>query len=240
MGTKIVAALVVALGMLAFTAVASAETKVGPNQRLRVQVDPNQSGCNTVDSIAGWVMGQDSPSDANHRLFHTDVGTPIGCVLLFSNASFNNHVAVENQKNISIQLRTGSVALGLNYMVAEVSTDGNNGTTEDTLFLDPADCNHPVGTSTTWVRADFTGFRGDTSCKITVNSPPTTTYTSDADHSAFQNYALDHPGAVVIHKYVVIAKPGDSRFDRIALGAGKMYDNDSSHAKSCTTEASCS
>ena len=32
-------------------------------------------------------------------------------------------------------------------MVAEVSTDGNNATTEDTLFLDPADCNHPVGTS---------------------------------------------------------------------------------------------
>jgi len=44
----------------------------------------------------------------------------------------------------------------------------------------------------------------------------------------------------VIHKYVVIAKSGDSRFDRIALGAGKMYDNDSSHAVSCTTEASCS
>ena len=44
----------------------------------------------------------------------------------------------------------------------------------------------------------------------------------------------------MVHKYVVIANPGDSRFDRIALGAGKMYDNDSSHAVSCTTEASCS
>ena len=125
-------------------------------------------------------------------------------------------------------------------MVAEVSTDGDNSTTEDTLFLDPADCNHPVGTSTTWVRADFTGFKGDTSCTIVVNSPPTGTYSSDAEHSAFQNYALDHPGAVVIHRYVVIAKPGDSRFDRIALGVGKMYDNDSSHAVNCTTEASCS
>jgi hypothetical protein len=125
-------------------------------------------------------------------------------------------------------------------MVAEVSTDGDNTTTEDTLFLDPADCNHPVGSSTTWVRADFTGFKGDTSCMIVVNSPPGPTYTSDAEHSAFQNYALDHPGAVVIHKYVVIAKSGDSRFDRIALGAGKMYDNDSSHAVNCTTEASCS
>jgi hypothetical protein len=29
-------------------------------------------------------------------------------------------------------------------------------------------------------------------------------------------------------------------FDRIALGATKMYDNDSSHAVSCTDEASCS
>jgi hypothetical protein len=237
---RLVAALVVALGMLTFAAVASAEPKVDSSQRLRVQVDPNQSGCNTVDSIAGWVTGQDSPSDTNQRLFHTNVGTPIGCVLLFSNASFNRHVAVGNQKNISIQLRTTSVSLGLNYMVAEVSTDGNNSTTEDTLFLDPADCNHPVGSSTTWVRADFTGFTGDTSCKITVDSPPSTTYTSDADHSAFQNYALDHPGAVVIHKYVVIAAAGDSRFDRISLGAGKMYDNDSTHAVNCTTEASCS
>ena len=240
MTKRLVAALVVALGMLTFAAVASAEPKVDSSQRLQVQIDPNQSGCNTVDSIAGWVTGQDSPSDANQHLFHTNVGVGGGCVLLFSNASFNRHVAVGNQKNISIQLRTTSVSLGLNYMVAEVSTDGNNSTTEDTLFLDPADCNHPVGSSTTWVRADFTGFTGDTSCKITVDSPPSTTYTSDADHSAFQNYALDHPGAVVIHKYVVIAAAGDSRFDRIALGAGKMYDNDSTHALSCTTEASCS
>jgi hypothetical protein len=240
MGKRLVAALVVALGMLAFAAVASAETKVDSSQRLRVQIDPNQSGCNTVDSIAGWVTGQDSPSDSNSHLFHTNVGTGGGCVLLFSNASYNRHVAVGNQKNISIQLRTTSVSLGLNYMVAEVSTDGDNSTTEDTLFLDPADCNHPVGSSTTWVRADFTGFRGDSSCKIVANSPETAEYTSDADHSAFQNYALAHPGALVIHKYVVIAMPGDSRFDRIALGAGKMYDNDSNHAVSCTTEASCS
>ena len=240
MTKRLVAALVVALGMLTFAAVASAEPKVDSSQRLRVQIDPNQSGCNSVDSLAGWVTGQDSPSDSNQRLFHTNVGTPVGCVLLFSNASFNRHVAVGNQKNISIQLRTTSVSLGLNYMVAEVSTDTDNSTTEDTLFLDPADCNHPVGSSTTWVRADFTGFKGDDSCMIVVNSPPGPTYKSDAEHSAFQNYALDHPGAVVIHKYVVIAKSGDSRFDRIALGAGKMYDNDSSHAVSCTTEASCS
>lgn len=240
MSKRLAIVLAVMLGMLAFAAVASAESKVDSSQRLRVQVDPTQSGCNSVDSVAGWVMGPDSPSDSNSRLFHTNVGTGGGCVLLFSNASFNRHVAVGNQKNISIQLRTTSVALGENYMVAEVSTDGNNSTTEDTLFLDPADCNHPVGSSTTWVRADFTGFTGDDSCTIVVDSPPSATYSSDADHSAFQNYAAAHPGAVVIHKYVVIANPGDSRFDRIALGAGKMYDNDSSHAVNCTTEASCS
>jgi hypothetical protein len=240
MRNKLFCVLAVMLGMLAFAATASAEPKVDSSQRLRVQIDPNQSGCNSVDSLAGWVTGQDSPSDSNHRLFHTDVGDGGGCVLLFSNASFNRHIAVGNQKNLSIQLRTTSVSLGLNYMVAEVSTDGDNSTTEDTLFLDPADCNHPVGTSTTWVRADFTGFKGDASCTIVVNSPPTGTYSSDAEHSAFQNYALDHPGAFVIHRYVVIAKAGDSRFDRIALGVGKMYDNDSFHAVNCTTEASCS
>jgi hypothetical protein len=239
MRNRLFCVLAVMLGTLAFAATASAEPTVDSSQRLRVQIDPNQSGCNSVDSLAGWVTGQDSPSDANHHLFHTFVGDGGGCVLLYSNASFNRHVAVENQKNISIQLRTTSVSLGLNYMVAEVSTDDDNSTTEDFLFLDPADCNHPVGTSTTWVRADFTGYKGDDTCKIVVNSD-TSEYTSDAEHSAFQNYALAHPGAVVVHKYVVIAKPGDSRFDRIALGAGKMYDNNSTHAVSCTTEASCS
>jgi len=226
------------LGMLVFAAVASAETRVDSSQRLRVQIDPNQSGCATVDSLAGWVTGQDSPSDSNHHLFHTDVGAGGGCVLLFSNASFNRHIVVGNQKNLSLQLRSTSVALGLNYMVAEVSTDGDNSTTEDTLFLDPADCDHPV--NGTWDRADFTGFVGDNTCMIVVNSPQTATFTSDATHSAFRNYAIAHPEAVVIHRYVVIAKPGDSRFDRIALGVCKMYDNDSSHAVSCTTEASCS
>jgi hypothetical protein len=236
---RLASVLAVMLGMLVFAAVASAEPKVDSSQRLRVQIDPNPSGCATADSLAGWVTGQDSPSDSNSRLFHTNVGDG-GCVLLFSNASFNRHVAVGNQKNISIQLRTTSVSLGLNYMVAEVSTDGNNSTTEDTLFLDPADCNHPVGSSTTWVRADFTGFKGDNTCTIVVDSPPSATYSSDATHSAFRNYAIAHPEAVVIHRYVVIAKSGDSRFDRIALGVGKMYDLDSSHAVSCTTEASCS
>jgi hypothetical protein len=237
---KTVAALVVALGMLAFAAVASAEPKVDSSQRLRVQVDPTQSGCNSVDSVAGWVTGPDSPSDSNSRLFHTDVGTPVGCVVLFSNASNSRHILVGNQKNLSIQLRTTSESLGLNYMVAEVSTDGNNSTTEDTLFLDPANCHHPVNGSTTWDRADFTGFKGDDTCMIVVNSGPTATFKSDATHSAFRNYAIANPEAVVIHRYVVIAKSGDSRFDRISLGVGKMYDNDSSHAVSCTTEASCS
>ena len=92
MTRKLVAALVVALGMLTFAAVASAEPKVDSSQQLRVQIDPNQSGCNSVDSLAGWVTGQDSPSDSNQHLFHTNVGTGGGCVLLFSNASFNRHV----------------------------------------------------------------------------------------------------------------------------------------------------
>jgi len=231
--------LAVAFGTLAFAAVASAEPKVDSSQRLRMQVDA-QAGCAETDSTAGWVTGQDSPSDSNHHLFDANIGsTAVGCVVLYSNASVNRHVAVGNQKNISIQLRTTSVVLGENYMVAEVSTDGNNTDAEDTLFLDPADCNHPVGSSTTWVRADFTGFKGDTTCKIVVNAD-TAEYTSDATHSAFQNYAIANPGAVVIEKFVVIANPGDNRFDRIALGAGKMYDNDSSHAVNCTTEASCS
>jgi hypothetical protein len=226
-----------ALAMLVFAAVASAEPKVDSSQRLRVQVDPNQSGCLTVDSTAGWVVGQDAPGDSNSRLFQTNVGSGGGCVLLFSNASFNRHTAASGQRNISLDLTPASISLGLNYMVAEVSTDGNNSTTEDTLFLDPANCDHNV--NGTWHRADFTGFHGDASCTIVVNSPETARYSSDATHSAFANYAAANPGAFVIHRYVVIAKAGDSRFDRIALGVGKMYVSASTRAQNCTSEASC-
>lgn len=227
---------VTALAMLIFAATASAEPRVNSTQRLRVQVDPNQSGCATADSTAGWVVGQDAPGDGNSRLFQTDVGSG-GCVLLFSNASFNWHTAVGNQRNLSLDLTPASISLGLNYMVAEVSTNGNNSTTEDTLFLDPANCDHTV--NGTWHRADFTGYKGDASCTIVVNSPPTATYSSDATHSAFANYAAAHPGAFVIHRYVVIAKSGVSRFDKIALGVGKMYISANTRAQSCPTEASC-
>jgi hypothetical protein len=227
---------VTALAMVVFATVASAEPKVGSSQRLRVQVDPNPSGCLTADSTAGWVVGQDAPGDSNSRLFQTNVGSG-GCVLLFSNKSFNRHTAAHSQRNLSLDLTPASISLGLNYMVAEVSTDGNNSTTEDTLFLDPANCDHNV--NGTWHRADFTGYHGDASCTIVVNSPETATYSSDATHSAFANYAAANPGAIVIHRYIVIAKSGDSRFDRIALGAGKMYVSASTRAQNCTSEASC-
>jgi hypothetical protein len=237
MGKRILGILsVTVLAMLVFAAVASAEPKVGSSQRLRVQVDPNPSGCLTADSTAGWVVGQDAPGDENNRLFQTNVGVG-GCVLLFSNASFNRHTAASAQRNLSLDITPASIALGLNYMVAEVSTDENNSTTEDTLFLDPADCNHDV--NGTWHRADFTGYKGDATCTIVVNSPETATYSSDATHSAFANYAAANPGAIVIHRYVVIAKTGDSRFDRIALGAGKLYDSSNTRARNCTSEASC-
>jgi hypothetical protein len=88
-------------------------------------------------------VGQDAPGDENHRLFQTNVGS-LGCVLLFSNASFNRHTAASAQRNLSLDITPSSIALGLNYMVAEVSTDGNNSTTDDMLFLDPADCDHNV------------------------------------------------------------------------------------------------
>ena len=88
MSKRLASVLAVMLGMLVFAAVASAEPKVDSSQRLRVQIDA-QAGCASVDSIAGWVTGQDSPSDSNQRLFHTNIGDVGGCVLLFSNASVN-------------------------------------------------------------------------------------------------------------------------------------------------------
>ena len=157
--------LAVMLGMLAFAAVASAEPKVDSSQQLQGAGRPHRVRLRSVDSVGrmGHRPGlperlQQPPLPYQRR--------PAAAVCSCSRTRASIAMSQRGTRRTSrSSSRRRRLPLGQNYMVAEVSTDGNNSTTEDTLFLDPADCNHPVNGSTTWVRADFTGFTGDDSAR---------------------------------------------------------------------------
>jgi hypothetical protein len=243
------AAMLVVL-MIATTATASADTTVTNWQKLRIQIDPSQSGCNaTAGSSAGWVSGTDSPLDSNSRFLaiHIESG---GCVILYSNASFNKTIAATNQKNLSYEYNTASVTgAGQFYMAAQFS----NG---DIAFLDPYYCHHTIASAPSWSRSDFTGFTSD--CAFAVSgsntnggyADPACTvpavlatdprfFCADGTNSAWANYVAANPNTSVVHRYMVFSGPGDYKVDRISLGVGKMYTRGSFVAQSCTTEASC-
>jgi hypothetical protein len=245
------------LAMLAFMTVlfavsavsASADTTVTNWQKLRIQVDPSQSGCNaTAGSSAGWVTGTDSPLDSNSRFLSIHVGSPTGCVVLYSNASVNKNLPAANQKNLSYEFRGPINGLGEFYMGVQF----NNG---DIAFLDPYNCHHDIATAPTWQRSDFTGFTTD--CSFNVDGPNTdggfedagcltpalpgdTTryFCADGTHSAWANYVAANSNTNVIQRYMVFSFD-DWAVDRISLGVGKMYTKGNGVAVSCTSEASC-
>jgi hypothetical protein len=231
----------------AAASVAVADTAVSNAQKLRIQVDPNASGCATAESSASWVTGTDSPLDSNSRYLAVHVGTG-GCVILYSNASLRRSIAASNQKNLSYE-RNGSVTgLGQFYMVAQF---GNG----DVAFLDPYNCHHNIATAPAWQRTDITGFRSN--CAFNVSGPNTTGgftdftcttpgpntqgdryFCADGTNTAWANYVAANPGTNVIQRYMVFSFQ-DHQMDRISLGVGKMYTRGNNVAVSCTTEASC-
>ena len=226
---------------------AVADTSVSNAQKLRIQIDPNQSGCATAGSSADWVTGTDSPLDSNTRYLAVHVGTG-GCVILYSNASINRSIAASNQKNLSYE-RNGSVTgLGQFYMVAQF---GNG----DAAFLDPYNCHHDIATAPAWQRTDITGFTsncafnvsgsntrgGFTDITCTTPAQPADTqryFCADGTNTAWANYVAANPGTNVIQRYMVFSFQ-DHQMDRISLGVGKMYTRGNNVAVSCTTEASC-
>jgi hypothetical protein len=251
MRRALLAACAVMLVAMTAVAAASADTTVTSYQRLRIQIDPSQSGCNpSAGSSAGWITGTDSPLDSNSRFLAINVGTPTGCVILYSNASFNKVISSANQKNLSYEFNTSSVTgAGQFYLAAQF---GNG----DIAYLDPYYCQHPIASQPSWSRSDFTGFKTD--CAFNVNGSNTSGgfedtactipavpgdterwFCADGTNSAWANYVAANPDTTVVHRYMVFSGAGSYHLDRISLGAGKMYTRGSSVAKSCTTESSC-
>jgi hypothetical protein len=219
---------------LIYTSTAFADVAVSKNQKLRIQVDPTQSGCATSGSTAGWVAGSDSPSDTNSRLLSVHVGTG-GCVVLFSKASYNKTLPASSVKNLSYEYRNEGTAIGAGqfYLAVEFL----NG---DVAYLDPAYCSHPVTVSGgTWLRSDFTGFTSD--CGFYVSDTSTsgsTFYSADGTNSAWDVYVAANPHAQVVHRYMVFSF-GDHQLDLISLGTGWMFTRSNGSAVQCTSEGSC-
>jgi hypothetical protein len=216
--------------MLLLAGTAFADTAVGDYQRLRIQLDPNQSGCATAGSTAQWVTGNDAPGDTNSKLFAVHVGTG-GCVIAYSTASYGKSISVADQKNLSYEFANEpTLGAGEFYLAVEF----NNG---DVAYLDPYYCHHDIAvTGGAWQRSDFTGFTSN--CGFYVTGATGGFYEADGTSSAWAVYAAAHPDQQVVHRYMVFSF-GDHQLDRISLGAGKMYTRSNRYAVSCTTEASC-
>jgi hypothetical protein len=231
----------VVFAMLVFAATAAAGP-VGSFQRMRFETS-NGSTLQWVTTV------NDSSTDANHRALRLVLppNSP-GCSdqnlgacsfgRVFSRASNNKRTAVEDQLNLSWEYRAANPVTASERMNVFFS----NG---DVAFLDSSLCNHPIASSGgTWLRSDFTGFKSG--CSFSVAGDTAGTYTATGTESAWQVYATAWPDQVVTIRHLLVdsgAAPaeGVSRyfFDRISLGAGKMYTRGSFTAVSCPTERSC-
>jgi hypothetical protein len=230
-----------ALVMLVF--VASAEgARVGPYQQMRFE----RSNHSTLQ----WVTtANDSPTDANHRALRLTLrpNAP-GCSAenlaacsfgrAFSNASNSKRTPVDDQMNLSWEYAAANPVTASERMNVFFS----NG---DVAFLDSSLCNKPIASSGgTWLRADFTGFKSG--CSFSVVGETAGDYAANGTQSAWSVYAAAWPDQVVTIRHLLVdsgAAPltGVSTyyFDRISLGAGKMYTWGAKRALSCPTENVC-
>jgi hypothetical protein len=231
----------VMLAMLAWTATAAAGT-VGPWQRMRFETSNG--------STLFWVTTvNDSSTDANHRALKLVLppNSP-GCSdqnlaacsfgRAFSRASNNLRTPVDEQMNLSWEYAATNPVTASERMNVFFS----NG---DVAFLDSSLCNKPIASSGgTWLRSDFTGFKSG--CSFSVAGETQGTYSATGTESAWQVYATQWPDQVVTIRHLLVdsgAAPAEGKarylFDRISLGAGKMYTRGARRAVSCPTESSC-
>jgi hypothetical protein len=175
----------------------------------------------------------------------------------FSRASNNIRTPVGNQKNLSFEFATANPLTGSTRMNVFLSSG-------DYVFLIPDYCSKSIAASGgTWRRADFTGFK--TGCAVEAIGPNTTGgfkevgcttpaapadearfFCADGTNSAWKNYALANPDEVVIIRHLLVDSGGAPAtgtatylFDRVSLGAGKMYTENARRALSCPTENVC-
>jgi hypothetical protein len=229
------------LALLSFASTAAA-APVGPFQKMRFETS-NGSRLLWVTTL------NDSSTDANHRALKlvlfpnapgcSDQNLP-ACSFgrVFSRASNNRRTPVGEQMNLSWEYAASNPVTASE----RINVFFSNG---DVAFLDSSLCNKPIASSGgTWLRADFTGFK--TGCSFGVAGDTAGTYAADGTRSAWQVYAEAWPDQVVTIRHLLVdsgAAPAEGRsrylFDRISLGAGKMYTRGRSVAVSCPTENSC-
>jgi hypothetical protein len=233
-----------ALAVLVFATTAEGAT-LSKSQRMRFETSNG--------STLRWVTTtNDSPTDANHRALRLVLppNSP-GCSdanlaacsfgRAFSTASSTRRTAVADQKNLSWEFAAANPVTASERMNVFFS----NG---DVAFLNSLNCTHPIASSGgTWLRSDFTGFKSNCSFDVVGETAGATgTYAADGTHSAWQVYATQWPDQVVTIRHLLVdsgAAPltGVSTyyFDRISLGAGKMYTLGATRAVSCPTENVC-
>lgn len=234
------------VGVVALTALVFAATSegaiVGKYQRMRFETSNG--------STLRWVtMTNDSPTDANHRALRLVLppNAP-GCSdenlaacsfgRAFSTASNTRRTPVADQMNLSWEYAAANPVTASERMNVFFS----NG---DVAFLDSSLCNKPIASSGgTWLRSDFTGFKSG--CSFSVAGETAGTYSATGTESAWSVYATAWPDQVVTIRHLLVdsgAAPvtGVSTyyFDRISLGAGKMYTWGARRALSCPTENVC-
>lgn len=231
----------VGLAMLMFVATAGGAV-VGKFQRMRFETSNG--------ATLRWVTtANDSPTDANQRALKLVLrpNAP-GCSdqhlgacsfgRAFSNASNNRRTPVADQMNLSWDFAASNPVTASERM----NVFFVNG---DVAFLNSVLCSHPIASSGgTWLRSDFTGFKNN--CEIDVVGDTGGTYTANGTDSAWAVYVALHPNQVVTIRHLLVdsgAAPAEGvskyRFDRISLGAGKMYTSSATTAVSCPTESVC-
>jgi hypothetical protein len=232
---------VFAAAMLAFLAIAStanADPAVGPFQWMRFE--------NSGGATGQWITGNDSPSDSNSKVlrFRIPAITEGQCqapdyancpyTAAFSRASTQQIRDVTAQKNLSWDYKASNVETNSQRM----SVQFGNG---DVAFLDSVTCHRNIAVSGgTWRRADFTGFKGPGDCTFTVSGTTGGVYANTPEQSAWTTYALAHPDESTVSRYLIVDTGGAPLtgvntyfFDRVSLGANKMYIEGAHEAVDC-------
>lgn len=211
---KIIAILVLAAALMA-AASASAEVRVGAHQRL------------LQEGVRGsWTAGADSSFDSNARrlVFHVPAGSYFA---VYSQRSLALNKPLLNVQNLSFEF---AEARHLGAGAPRISVELAGGAI---LYLSAFYCNRDFGGG--WGRADFSGSLHDCSIWDSAGAE----YSADGNRTAIEVYEASHPDAVAQRAYLVGDEEGAYQLDRIALGAGRLYDRAFGSAKRCRSEGAC-
>ena len=216
--------------------VASAAGPVHVTAYQQLRLDQGTACLGAPDgSTIGWHSGTDSALDTNSRALVGVVDSG-GCVDAFTRSSLNINKSVGSIKNLSYDYQTGVYPGG----DPRISVIFGNG---DVAYLQgPTYCEQPIAVQAgAWSRADFTGATtsNSASCGFWVTGVTAGFYANTSTQSAWAVYAAANPAQTVAYDFLVLDQAGTYPIDRISLGTGFMFTNDSTHAVKCVNESTC-